>query len=105
MMRTWIALGVLLLVLVAAGTLYWFGPWQERDAAWFIDVTDQAGIDFIHEAGDLSRYLTPQSNGSGVALFDFDGDGLLDIYLLTYSGPDSPATNRLYKNLGNGKFK
>jgi hypothetical protein len=39
-------------------------------------------------------------NGSGVALGDFDGDGLCDIYLCDLGG-----NNRLYKNLGNWKFK
>ena len=39
-------------------------------------------------------------NGSGVAVGDFDGDGLADIYLCNLNG-----TNVLYKNLGNWKFK
>ena len=105
MMRLWIVAIALFLLLLAAAAVYWFAPWGRRDEAWFIDVTDEAGIDFVHEAGDLSRFLTTQQNGSGVALFDFDGDGLLDIYLLTHSGPTSSHTNRLYKNLGKGVFK
>ncbi len=47
----------------------------------------------------------PQIMGSGAALFDFDGDGLLDIYLLTNGGPKSASTSRLYRNLGGGKFQ
>ena len=39
-------------------------------------------------------------NGSGVALGDYDGDGLCDIYLCNLNG-----TNALYRNLGNWKFK
>ncbi len=39
-------------------------------------------------------------NGSGVALGDYDGDGLCDIYLCNLNG-----TNALYKNLGNWRFK
>ena len=39
-------------------------------------------------------------NGSGVALGDYDGDGLCDIYLCNLNG-----TNVLYKNLGNWQFK
>jgi hypothetical protein len=39
-------------------------------------------------------------NGSGVALGDYDSDGLCDIYLCNLTG-----TNALYKNLGNWKFK
>src|SRR5262249_22551745 len=60
---------------------------------------------FVHDAGDLSRYQLPQIHGSGVALFDFDGDGLLDVYLLTAGGPGSSSINRLYRNLGGGKFQ
>src|ERR1051326_4594210 len=39
-------------------------------------------------------------NGSGVALGDYDGDGLCDIYLCNLDG-----TNALYRNLGNWQFK
>lgn len=39
-------------------------------------------------------------NGSGVALGDYDGDGLCDVYLCDLAG-----NNKLYKNLGNWKFK
>ena len=35
--------------------------------------------------------------GSGAAIFDFDSDGLLDIYLLQNGGPDSPSKNRLFR--------
>jgi hypothetical protein len=46
----------------------------------------------------------PQAIGSGVALFDFNQDGLLDIYLLQNGGPKG-ATNKLYQQLPGGKFK
>src|SRR5438105_11945374 len=57
---------------------------------WFEDVTEQAGLDFVHDAGPVSEanYFMPQIVGSGAALFDFDGDGLLDIYLLNNGGPN-----------------
>jgi hypothetical protein len=53
--------------------------------------------------------LSPTANGSDVAVFDFDGDGKLDLYFATgnvlplSAGPD--ARNRLYKNLGGGRFR
>jgi hypothetical protein len=47
----------------------------------------------------------PQALGSGAALFDYDNDGRLDIYLLQNSGPDSSSTNRLFHQLPNGVFK
>jgi enediyne biosynthesis protein E4 len=101
---------VLLALLLAGAAIYALRPdvppemgWSDAEA-WFRDVTDEVGLDFVHDAGDLSKYQMPQIVGSGAALFDFDGDGLLDIYLLTNGGPDSKATNRLYKNMG-GTFK
>src|SRR5262249_30527237 len=49
------------------------------------------------DAGEPSeKYFLPQIIGSGVALFDFDGDGLLDIYLIHNGGPGG-AKNRLYR--------
>jgi hypothetical protein len=76
---------------------------------WFADVTDEVGLDFVHDAGPVPdgrerRYFTPQLIGSGAALFDFDGDGLVDIYLLQNGGPKG-AKNRLYRQLPGGKFK
>jgi hypothetical protein len=103
---------VLLSLLLSGAVFYWSGranpavvlPPDVYDA-WFLDVTDGSGIDFVHDAGDLSKYNLPQIHGSGVALFDFDGDGLLDVYLLTHGGPASPSINRLYKNRGDGTFQ
>jgi hypothetical protein len=74
---------------------------------WFADVTDEVGLHFVHDAGPLpkgDRYFMPQIIGSGCALFDFNGDGLLDIYLLQNGGPKG-ARNRLYQQLPNGRFK
>ena len=52
-----------------------------------------------------------ESAGSGVALFDYDGDGRLDVYLVTRGELDarsasaSPHRNALYRNLGGWKFE
>jgi hypothetical protein len=72
---------------------------------WFVDVTDEIGLDFVHDAGDLSLYQLPQIVGSGAALLDFDGDGRIDLYLLTNAGPESKSINRLYKNMPDNSFK
>jgi len=48
----------------------------------FTDVTKQSGITFRHSTGDTGRLLYPEIMGSGVALFDYDGDNDLDIYFL-----------------------
>jgi hypothetical protein len=80
-------------------------PITDSRDAWFVDVTDDVGMDFVHDAGDLGRLWQPQIHGSGVAIFDYDGDGRLDIYLLNFGGPDSKSINRLYKNMPGGTFK
>ena len=72
--------------------------------AWFIDVTAQVGLDFVHDAGPAGHFFMPQIMGSGAALFDFDGDGLLDIYLLQSGGPESRSTNRLFRQGHDGRF-
>jgi hypothetical protein len=109
--KVWILGPAVLALLLAGVALFWFWPAGGRDAPaaddapWFADVTEESGIRFTHEAGDLSKFQGPQINGSGAALLDFDGDGRLDVYLLSYGGPDSPAVNRLFRNLGGGRFQ
>jgi enediyne biosynthesis protein E4 len=65
------------------------------------------GIDFVHEAPTLDPkldHIMPiiASMGAGVSVVDFDRDGLLDIYVVTSK---EGGKNRLYHNLGNGKFE
>jgi hypothetical protein len=74
----------------------------------FKDVTREAGIGFQHHSAPEKRYIVESMSG-GVALLDFDGDGLLDVYLvdsLTVETARDPraAKSSLYRNLGNGKF-
>src|SRR6266852_4625883 len=79
----------------------------ERDAdtpPWFIDITQESGLDFVHDAGPTGSYFMPQVMGSGAALFDFDNDGRLDIYLLQNAGPNNTSTNRLYRQGADGHF-
>jgi hypothetical protein len=71
--------------------------------AWFEDITDRAGIDFVHDPGPLGQYFMPEMIGSGAALFDAKGDGKLDIYLLNNGGPKG-AKNRLYLQDKDGHF-
>ena len=75
--------------------------------AQFHDVGRQAGLTYptiYGAAGKKENVL--EGVGCGVAAFDFDNDGWLDIFTLcgTCSKPASGATNRLYKNNRNGTF-
>src|SRR5213595_3890838 len=70
---------------------------------WFEEITERAGIDFIHHTG--TNYFMPDQIGSGGALFDYDNDGRLDIYLVQNSGSGSRWTNRLLHQEADGHFK
>jgi hypothetical protein len=72
---------------------------------WFEDVTEKRGLHFVHDPGPTGTYFMPQQVGSGAALFDCDGDGRLDIYLLQNAGPGTGVTNRLYRQLPDGQFE
>ena len=69
----------------------------------FIDAADQAGLRFVHENGATGRYFMPELLGAGVAVFDYDNDGDLDVYLVQDAAIDGsrPHTgNRLFRNDG-----
>ena len=76
----------------------------------FTDVTGPAGIAWKHFNGESpDRFLIETSCG-GAAFLDFDGDGLLDLYLVnggeTPRGKSpTPVRNALYRNLGQGRFE
>jgi enediyne biosynthesis protein E4 len=75
----------------------------------FADIREASGIDFVHVSGMDRRKLYPTAFGSGVAMFDYDGDGRLDLYFATCTpfppGSTRSGPNRLFKNLGGGRFR
>ena len=76
----------------------------------FTDVTAAAGITWKQFSGESSDRFMIEAAGGGVAFVDYDGDGLLDIFLVnggeTPNGKSpGPVRNALYHNLGNGKFE
>lgn len=86
---------------------------QEHSAA-FVDATAAAGLEFTHVNGAFGDKWMPESLGSGVALFDADGDDLTDILLVqgdawpghvdAVAAPLREATMRLFRNRGDGTF-
>ncbi len=79
-------------------------------AAYFVDITDEAGIDFRHVTGAFGEKWMPETMGSGGGFLDYDGDGWSDIFLVNSSdwpGHESGAAgrSRLYRNLGDGSFR
>ena len=75
----------------------------------FAEIAKEAGIDFVHFSGMTEEKHFPTANGSGVAVFDYNNDGLLDIYFATATllplGTAEKGPNRLYKNLGGNRFR
>jgi len=72
------------------------------------DLAKQAGLDGIVISGEIQQTYVVENTGTGVALFDYDNDGLLDIFIVNAdrmnpSGP--PLTPHLYHNLGNLRFE
>ena len=68
-----------------------------------------SGITWVHEnAMSPERYL-PETMGPGVAFFDYDNDGWVDIFMVNsgpadFYTPKAPLKNALYKNNRDGTF-
>jgi enediyne biosynthesis protein E4 len=79
----------------------------------FQDVTASSGVHHTYRSGqEAGQYTMLELLGGGVGLLDFDGDGLLDIFVTgggRFEGPDKKVIKgcpcRLYRNLGNWKFQ
>jgi hypothetical protein len=84
----------------------------------FVDITEKAGVHFLHQAPRTSRKYLIETMGSGVALFDCDNDGRLDLYLINgalYSDPEPKGSipqkigpeywNRMYRQKPDGTFE
>ena len=83
----------------------------------FEDASDKAGINFIHSFGSAKLGSLLEGTGGGCVWFDYNNDGLLDLYILNgrpledsmhpyplKEKPVPPPQNHLYRNDGNGRF-
>jgi hypothetical protein len=83
----------------------------------FEEVSAQAGIQFTHSFGAEKLGSLLESTGAGAAWFDYNNDGLMDLYVVSGKPlgegmhpyplrhlPQNPPHNHLYRNDGNGKF-
>jgi enediyne biosynthesis protein E4 len=74
------------------------------------DVTGQTGIKFLHDDGSGGKRYIVEPMSAGLALFDYDSDGLIDIYFLNGKPMEGskrrkPPRNALYRNLGDLRFE
>src|ERR1700757_5509673 len=82
------------------------------------DITPSSGIPFQHKASHTSKKYLPETMGAGVALFDYDNDGRLDVFLVNgapLADPTAKGTvpeksgpkywNRLFHQKADGVFE
>jgi len=88
-------------------------PAEQECPIRFTDVTEGSGVDFRHFPFRRTSQL-PEDMGSGAAWGDYDGDDRPDLFLVNIAAPlgvadelmaKSAATDRLWRNLGDGTFE
>src|SRR5215208_6667456 len=74
----------------------------EGEVEWFVDRAQATGLEFVHFNGMSGSFYQPEIMAPGVALFDYDNDGDLDIYLvqgqMLTAKPAAGPRGRLYRN-------
>ena len=90
-------------------------PLVAQDKMQFADATASSKLHFVHDDGDpRDQGLLPSMMGSGLATFDYDNDGRIDVYFLNGSSLEPAATSAtnplskqlthaLLRNVGNGQ--
>ena len=100
----------LLLLLAACSGSPGSAPAPDPPAVRFEDVTQAAGIDFLHRTGAAGTKYLIETMGSGVCVLDYDADGKPDLYFVQSAPlPGAPADALLhavlYRNRGDGTFE
>jgi len=87
------------------------GPAHDDSPLHFADATAMSGMEFIHTDGSSGRRFLVEPLSAGVASFDYDDDGLIDLYfpngapLPGATAGDGPPRHALYRNLGGWSFR
>src|SRR5215510_2558417 len=71
--------------------------------------SSESKITWVHDNGKSEAHHLPETCGGGGVFFDYNNDGLLDIYLVNsgpsdFFTPKTPIKNALYRNNGDGTF-
>jgi hypothetical protein len=87
----------------------WASGGAARGEILLTEVTPQTGITFVHTDGSSGRRYIVETVSAGLALFDYNNDGRIDIYFLNGAPlPGAvcagPPRNALYRNDGGWKF-
>jgi hypothetical protein len=83
-------------------------PGMKAPVVDFRDVAPQAGLNAVVVSGALDQTFVVENTGTGVAVLDYDNDGLPDIFLVqgdTLKPGPAPLTPHLYHNLGGLRFE
>ena len=104
-MKTWLSLSILLCLALSSISA---GFNTELNGITFVDITKSAKITYEHVSSPEKRYIVESMSG-GVALLDYDNDGLLDIYFVNSLTVDlvkakGKTKSFLYRNNGDGTF-
>jgi len=107
--KVWLKTVVIVFIIAVSFTLT-----DQNSVIKYKDITKPAGFDFKYTFGDYHYENILESSGSGVTVFDYNNDGLMDIYMMngTYiegiSSDDGivfrDTRNKLYRNNGDGTF-
>jgi enediyne biosynthesis protein E4 len=83
-------------------------PSPSDPAVTFRDITQKAGIRFVHNNAAFGKKYLPETMGPGVAFIDYDNDGWQDIFLVNGTDwpgrPQKHSTPKLYHNNHDGTF-